>query len=274
MTIPATDRVPAVSGIPAFGLGTWQNTDPEACTNSVKRAIEMGYRHIDTAQVYENEQAVGKGIAQASVSRDELFIATKVWIDNLAHDDVIESTKESLSRLQLDTVDLLYVHWPAGAYDPEETLPAFDELYSDGYINGIGVSNFEPRHLDQARDILDTPIMANQVECHPMLQQPELRKYADQHGHALVAYSPLARGGVFENDTIVSIAESHGVSAAQVSIAWLLEQGTVPIPKATSKDHIEDNYEALTLELSNEEIERINNISERERKVDPDFAPW
>lgn len=274
MSTPTPAAVPTVNGIPALGLGTWENENPEQCADSVQTAIEMGYRHIDTAQIYGNEAAVGDGIARADVPRDDLFVATKVWIDQLGSEDVIASTEESLEKLGLDYVDLLYVHWPADAYDPEDTLSAFEELYDRGLTEGIGVSNFLPEQLDTAREVLDTPIMANQVECHPLLPQDELRAYADDHGHALVAYSPLARGKVFENPTITDIAETHDVSPAQVSLAYLLDLDVVPIPKATGANHIQDNFQAVDLELTDEEIERIANIDTRDRQVDPRFAPW
>ena len=183
----------SLDGMARLGLGTWQNTDPEACANSVETAVEMGYRHVDTAQVYDNEEYVGEGLAAADVDREDVFLATKVWTSQLSYDDVVHSTKESLDKLGVDYVDLLYVHWPANEYDPEDTLPAFDQLYDDGLIRNVGVSNFEPRHLDEAREVLDAPLFANQVEIHPFLPQNELRSYAAENDIELVAYSPLAR---------------------------------------------------------------------------------
>ena len=265
--------VPRASGMPMLGLGTWQNDDPDACANSVETALEMGYRHIDTAQIYGNEEAVGKGIENADVDRDDIFLATKVWTSKLSHEKVLRSTAESLEKLGVDYVDLLYVHWPANQYDPVDTLPAFDELYDQGRIHNVGVSNFEPDHIDRAARELDAPIFANQVELHPFLQQEELRTYADENDIELVAYSPLARGEVFGNDTLGEIAEQHGVSEAQVSLAWLREKGITAIPKATSEGHIRDNWESLTLELNNEEIEAIDAIDTVDRRVHPDFAP-
>ncbi|MFB6135857.1 MAG: aldo/keto reductase, partial [Halobacteriaceae archaeon] len=138
-----------------LGLGTWRNTDPEQCAESVRAALEMGYRHVDTAQGYDNEAYVGDGIERADVPREEVFLATKVSTDNLAHDDVLATTEGSLERLGTDYVDLLYVHWPTDTYDAEETLTAFQQLYDQGAIRHVGVSNFEPRHLDEARDVLD-----------------------------------------------------------------------------------------------------------------------
>jgi diketogulonate reductase-like aldo/keto reductase len=259
--------------MPMLGLGTWQNERHEQCAQSVRTALEMGYRHIDTAQIYRNEDAVGEGIAAADVPREEIFLATKVWIDNLAPEDVLETTAESLDRLGTGYVDLLYVHWPAREYNPEETLAAFDQLHEEGSVRRIGVSNFEPEHVDRARDVLDAPLFANQVEIHPMLPREDLQAYAAETDLELVAYSPLARGDVLSNSTLGEIAEKHGVSEPQVALAWLREKEITAIPKATSEAHIRDNFESLTLTLDAEDIERIDSIDQRSRKVHPDFAP-
>jgi len=264
---------PDMSGMPALGLGTWQNDDPGQCADSVRTALEMGYRHIDTAQVYGNEAAVGDGIAAADVDREDVFLATKVWIDQLAPENVVSSTEESLEKLGTGYVDLLYVHWPAGDYDPEETLAAFDELHEEGRVDRIGVSNFEPHHIEAAQAATDAPIFANQVEMHPLLQQRELRAFCDEEGVELVAYSPLARGAVFDVDALSDVAESHGVSEAQVSLAWLREKGVTAIPKATGEDHVRDNWASLDVSLSDEEIRRIDDLERTDRQVHPDFAP-
>ncbi len=265
--------VPTRDGMPVLGLGTWENDDPAQCTESVKTALETGYRHVDTAQIYGNEGAVGDGIAAADVDRDDVFLATKVWIDQLAPEDVAASTRESLEKLGTEYVDLLYVHWPAGAYDPAETLPAFAELRDDGLIDRIGVSNFEPEHLDAAADALGEAPFANQVEMHPLLRQEELREYADANGVELVAYSPLARGEILDDPAIVHIAEKHGVSAAQVSLAWLREKGVTAIPKATGEDHIADNWASLGLELDDDDVEEIDTLGRTDRQLNPDFGP-
>ncbi len=268
------EMVPTVNGMPALGLGTWENEDPRQCAESVQTAIEAGYRHIDTAQIYGNEAAVGEGIANASVPREELFVATKVWIDKLSYDDVLASTEESLEKLGLDRVELLYVHWPADAYEPTDTLPAFDELRDRGVIDHIGVSNFEPEQLDRAREVLEAPIFANQIECHPLLPQDELRAYADEHDHTVVAYSPLARGEILSHPTIEAVAERREATPAQVALAWGLEKGVVPIPKATSEAHIQDNFGAVNVTLTEQDMAEIDAIEETARQVDPSFAPW
>ncbi|SEV87535.1 aldo/keto reductase [Natrinema salifodinae] len=268
------ETCPSTQGMPMLGLGTWQNEDPEECAESVRTALEMGYRHIDTAQAYGNEEAVGEGIAAADVDREDVFLATKVWIDNLSHDDVLETTRNSLDRLGVDYVDLLYVHWPSREYDAEETLSAFSELYDEGLIEHVGVSNFLPEQLAAAVDACDAPIFANQVELHPLLPQAEIREACADYDIEVVGYSPLARGQVFDQPEIQEVAEKHGVSEAQVSLAWAREKGVTAIPKATGEDHIGDNWESLTVELDQEDVDAIDSIDETSREVDPGFAPW
>lgn len=268
------DSVPRADEMPMLGLGTWENDDPEQCTESVANALEMGYRHIDTAQVYGNEAAVGAGIEQADVDREEIFLATKVWIDSLAPEDVKQTTRESLDRLGVESVELLYVHWPARTYDPAATLDAFTELKEDGLIDRIGVSNFEPEQLAEAVEITDGDIFANQIERHPMLPQPEIREACAEHDVEPVAYSPLARGEVFDVPEISAVAEKHGVSEAQVSLAWLREKDVTTIPKATGTDHLADNLDSVELTLDEEDVAKIDEIDSRNRRVDPDFGPW
>ena len=264
-----------MTDIPKLGLGTWQNTDPEECANSVEKALNMGYKHIDTAQIYENEEEVGEGLEKADVDRDDYFLASKVWIDQLNPENVKSSTKESLEKLGVDFVDLMYIHWPADEYSPQETLKAFKQLIHSGEIKNIGVSNFTPEQLDKAMEIAPKHIIANQVEMHPLLQQEELLEKCKEHDVTLVAYSPLARGEVFNVEELNKIADKHGVSEAQVSLAWLMEkENVVVIPKASSEEHIRDNFEALDLELDEEDIQKIDSIEREERMVDPDFAPW
>jgi 2,5-diketo-D-gluconate reductase B len=256
-----------------LGLGTWENDDPDQCAESVETALGQGYRHVDTAQAYGNEEAVGRGIENAHVDREDVFLATKLWIDNLSRDDVIDSTQRSLHKLGVDSVDLLYVHWPAGDYDPEETFGAMERLVEDGAVDRIGVSNFEPHHIERAMEATDGTVFANQVEMHPLLQQEELRSYADSEGVELVAYSPLARGKVMEVDELQEIGEKHDASPAQVSLAWLREKGVTTIPKATGPEHIRDNFQSVAVDLDADDIRAIDDIDREERQVNPDFGP-
>lgn len=264
-----------VTELPRLGLGTWKNTDPEQCAASVRTALDLGYRHIDTAQLYENEAAVGRGIRATDVDREEVFLATKVSTRNLAYEDVLSSTEESLDRLGVGYLDLLYVHWPLRTYEPEDTLAAFDELHDDGVIEHVGLSNFEPDLLAEAPSHLDAPIFAHQVEMHPLCPQSELHEIAIEEDHWLVAYSPLARGDALTHRTVRSVAEEAGITPAQVCLAWLLaKERVVPIPKATGAPHIEENWEARNVALTSEQIDRIDGIERHERQVDFERAPW
>jgi len=263
--------------LPPIGIGTWENTDPDACATAVQTALDMGYTHVDTADIYGNEVHVGEGIARADVDREEFVLATKAHTQatGLTYDDVITTAEQSLERLGVDYLDLLYVHWPTGDYEPAETLPAYDELVERGLVDRVGLSNFTPELLDEAKSHLDAPITAHQVEMHPLLQQRELREYAREDDHWLVAYSPLARGEVFDVPEVEAVAEKHGVSEAQVSLAWLLtKENVAAIPKATSEAHVRDNYAALNLDLDPEDVERIDAIDREERLVEIDGAPW
>lgn len=260
--------------LPRLGLGTYEHDDPEVCAESVRQALELGYRHVDTAQGYENEASVGRGLRESSVDREDVFLASKLLTENLAYDDVIHSTKESMDELGVDTIDLLYVHWPLNTYDPEETLPALDELVDRGWIAHVGVSNFERRHLETARDVLENPIFANQFEMHPHLQQDALLADAQEHDYWAVAYSPIARGEFFDHPAIADTAERHDCTPAQVCLAWLLDRENVAaIPKATG-DHVAENYGSLEVDLDAEARERIGAIDEEHRIVDFDEAPW
>jgi 2,5-diketo-D-gluconate reductase B len=264
--------------MPDVGLGTWEHSDPEECAESVRVALdEIGYRHVDTAQVYGTEPYVREGLERASTPREELFLATKVHDDDpgRGYDAVGAAAENRLVELGVDSLDLLYVHWPIGAYEASETLSQYDELVDRGVIDHVGLSNFTPDLLDEAREVLDHDLFAHQVEMHPFRQQRELLEYAQAHDHYLVAYSPLARGTVFEDETLTDIAEKHGASAAQVSLAWLLsKEKVVVIPKATGEAHLRDNYGARDLELDAEDAERIEAIDREERYVDRPDAPW
>jgi 2,5-diketo-D-gluconate reductase B len=259
--------------LPEMGLGTSGNTDPETCRATVADALEKGYRHIDTAQMYDNEAAVGEGIAAADVAREEVVLATKVHPSNLAYEDAVRTARGSLDRLGVDSLDLLYVHWPMRAYDPEETLRAMDDLREEGVTRHVGLSNFTPELLDEARDLLEAPVAAHQVECHPLLPQDDLRAYAREHGHPLVAYCPLGRAQL-DHPVLEELADKHGVSAPLVSLLWCLAQDdVVPVPKATG-DHVRENWEARDLELDDEDLERLDAIDERQRIIDPENAAW
>ena len=256
-----------------LGLGTSGLDDPDECAETVTNALEAGYRHVDTAQMYDNEAAVGEGIAAAAVDREDVVVATKVHPENLAPDDVRETAGESLDRLGLDRVDLLYVHWPIRTYDAAATLPVFDDLRDAGVTDHVGVSNFTPDLVREAREILDAPIAAHQVECHPRFQQSELRTLAAELDHHLVGYSPLGRGEILDDDTLRAVAERNEVSPAVVALAWALDRGVVPIPKATG-EHVRENLLALDVDLDETDLEAVDAMAASDRLIDPDDAAW
>jgi 2,5-diketo-D-gluconate reductase B len=251
---------------PEIGLGTMGIEEPA----TIETALDVGYRHLDTAQVYDNEDVVGEGLAGSPVPREDVTVATKVWADKLAYEDVLDSTAESLERLGLDRADLLYVHRPIEDYDPPETLRAFDELVAEGSVGGVGVSNFSVAELEEAIDRLDADLVAHQTEYHPLFQRPDLLEHAREHGYALVAYSPLAGGRAGEIEAVVEIAEKHDATPEAVCLAWLAgEDGVVPIPKASSRAHMEANLAAADLALDDEDVARIEGI-EREEELFPE----
>ena len=266
---------PTTRGMPMLGLGTYQ-MDDEECRESVRRAIQMGYRHVDTAEMYENEDAVGDAIEEAGTPREDLFVATKIAPENLDYDQVLQNAADSFEQLGVDFVDLLYVHWPTGDYEATDTLDAFAELREEDLIGEIGVSNFTVELLEEAIEVAEEPIFANQVEMHPLLPQTELRQFCaqDDVDVELVAYSPIARGDVSDVDALQEVADKHDATPQQVSLAWLREKEVTAIPKATSEEHLRENWLSLGVELDDEDVEKIDAIEERQRIVDPDDAPW
>ncbi len=260
--------------LPDIGFGT-SGAKGHDCADAVRTALDAGYRFIDTAQMYDNEPAVGAGIRLSDVDREDVVLASKILPENLGYEDAKRTSYESLDRLGVDAVDLLYVHWPTGAYDPAESLRALQELHDEGVARNVAVSNFTPELLDEAREILDADIAAHQVECHPLFPQDELRAYAAEHGHTVVGYCPLGQGEIFDTPEIQEVAERHDTTPAAVSIAWAVEkEALVPIPQSTDPDHIRANVEATALDLTDEDVAKIDGIEEERRLVDPDAAAW
>ena len=257
-----------------LGVGTGRLRDRRDCFETVKSAIEQGYRHIDTARHYRNERAIGDALDEVDVERDKLFVSTKIHSRNLSRQDLRDSVEKSRQRLGLEQIDLVYVHWPAHSYEPSETLPALEELRDEGVVRHIGLSNFTPTQITEAESILDAPIFAIQAEMHPFLQQQELREFAATNDYWLVAHSPLCGGDVTDNTALEKIAERHGCSAAQVSLAWVLSHdGTAAVPGAKSQ-YLEHNRRALSVELTDRDRETIAAIGMERRMVDYSFAPW
>jgi 2,5-diketo-D-gluconate reductase B len=241
--------------VPSLGLGTWRLSGQE-CVRAVERALALGYRHIDTAQMYANEGEVGRGIRNSGVDREEIFPVTKIRTSSFSHDDVINSTRRSLKKLQTKHVDLLLVHWPNPSVPLEETLGAMTELQGEGSVKHVGVSNFPPPMVEEATEHAE--IFCNQVEYHPYRAQDELLEQAREMDYLLTAYSPVARGGVSNDATLQEIGQAHGKTPAQVALRWLIQQEKVAaIPKAASEDHLRSNLDIFDFELNDEEMERV-----------------
>ena len=262
--------------IPALGFGTWQLEGRHA-REMTERALELGYRHLDTAQAYGNEAEVGAGLEASSVPREDVFVTTKVWPDRYAPGDFQDSVDESLERLGLEQVDLLLLHWPHfQGTSLEGTIGLLNEVRDEGRTRHVGVSNFTTDLLDRAWAITDAPLVANQVEYHPFLDQDAVLAATRERGMCLTAYSPLARGRVLEDRTLRRIAERHGVGEAEVAIRWLLQQdGVAAIPKTGDPDHAQANLRALEIELSDDEMREISGrATDDGRVISPSpFAP-
>lgn len=273
-----TRRVPGVradaDSIPALGLGTWELRGRTA-RRVVDAALELGYRHLDTAQAYGNEAEIGRSVESSGVPRDELFLVTKVWPDRYAPERFSASVEESLRRLRVDRVDLLLLHWPVFEDTSlEETVEALAEVRAAGRARHVGVSNFTLELLDRALAASPFPLVVNQVEYHPYLDQGRLLGGLWERGVVLTAYSPLAKGRVPHDPTLRRIGERHGATAAQVALSWLLRQGVAAIPRTSRPRRLAENLDALELELSEEEVRRIDELARPDGRVlNPDWAP-
>ena len=241
--------------VPSLGLGTWRLSG-EGCVRAVERALALGYRHVDTAQMYANEGEVGRGIRNSGVDREEVFLVTKVRTSSFSHDGVIRSTRESLKKLQTEYVDLLLMHWPNPSVPLEETLGAMTELQEEGGVKHVGVSNFPPSMVEEATR--HATVFCNQVEYHPYRGQDELLRQAREMDYLLTAYSPVAKGKVSRDPALKEIGQAHGKTPAQVALRWLIQQEKVAaIPKAANGDHLRSNFEIFDFELNDEEMKRI-----------------
>lgn len=260
-------------GLPRLGLGTFR-MQGDTCRTAVESALALGYRHLDTAEMYGNEEAVGAAIAASKIARKDLHVTTKVWNENLAPDAIRRAFDTSLKKLRLDQLDLYLVHWPA----PKMNLPAMFEtlmkLKQEGRARAIGVANFNIALLKKVVEEIKAPIACNQVEYHVMLDQTPLRKYLAAKSIPLVAYCPLAQGRAASNEALMAIGKKHGASAAQVALKWLLDQdGVAAIPKASRAESQRANLEALNIGLDDEDRQAIAGLPKDQRYVNPGFAP-
>ncbi len=244
--------------VPVLGFGTWQ-LKGDAAREGVEDALSIGYRHLDTAQAYGNEEFVGQALQNTSVPRDEIFLVSKVNPDNFARDDTLSSTRESLRKLGTH-IDLMLMHWPSDSVPHEETLTALRESQDEGSIRHIGVSNFSPQQVQEATQY--ATIFCNQVEYHADKNQDALVEQAQAMNYLLTAYSPLDKGELIDNDTLAEIGEAHGKSAAQVALRWLIQQPNVcTIPRSSSTKHRQSNFDVFDFELSDEEMSRISGLA-------------
>jgi 2,5-diketo-D-gluconate reductase B len=261
MNVP-TVTLPGDIEAPQLGLGTWTLHGSE-CERTVRSALDAGYRHIDTAEMYDNEDAVGRAIA--SVAREELFLSSKVWPDHLHADDVRSACESSLERLNTDYLDLYLIHWPNSSVPIEETVGALQRLVDDGRIRAWGVSNFTRSHLEEARR--HGTIAVNQVELHPFFNQRDLAGYCDRIGLPITAYQPLAKGRVNHNHVLSGIALRHGRSPAQVALRWIVQHGHLAIPRSTNERHLRENVDIFDFELDASEMARIDGLQQGGRLV-------
>ena len=269
-----TTVIPAVTlnngvQMPQIGFGVFQVPNEET-TTAVAAALKAGYRSIDTAAIYGNEEGVGKALAESGINREELFITSKIWISDMGYEQTLKAFDESLQRLGLDYLDLFLIHWPA----PEkelyvETWKALEKLYDEKKIRAIGVSNFQPTHLQKLIDATDVVPAVNQVELHPALQNAEVSAANAGHGIATEAWSPLAQGALLNDASILAIGEAHQVTAAQVILRWHLQRGRVIIPKSVTESRIVQNLDLFGFELSAEELAAIDAL-DRGGRTGPD----
>ncbi|WP_462405470.1 aldo/keto reductase [Gracilibacillus sp. Marseille-QA3620] len=250
--------------IPCVGFGTWQTPDGETAVASVKKAIEAGYRHIDTAAVYGNEESVGKAIRESGVAREDLFITSKVWNTERGYESTLKAFDVTMEKLGLDYLDLYLIHWPASSsqFDNwvelnKETWRAMVELYQAGRIRAIGVSNFLVHHLEPLMDAEVKP-MVNQIEFHPGQMQEETVRFCKENGILIEAWSPLGTGRMLTNETLMAIAKEYDKSVAQLCVRWCLQNEVLPLPKSVTPSRIEENLNVFDFTIKDEDMETIN----------------
>ncbi len=259
--------------IPAIGLGTWELRG-RTCARVVEQALRLGYRHIDTAQIYENESEVGDGLRASGVNRGEVFVTTKVWTTHFAPNDLERSTKESLARLRLAQVDLLLLHWPNPRIPLPETLGALAHVKQLGLARHIGVSNFTVALIEEAVAACPQPLVCDQVEYHPYLDQTKVLQACRRHGMALVAYSPVAKGRIKNDQALAQIGAKYRKTAAQVCLRWLVQQNVAAIPRTSKIERLSENIDLFDFELSDDEMAQISAMGgAKGRLTDFGFAP-
>ncbi|MBD3181566.1 aldo/keto reductase [Candidatus Poribacteria bacterium] len=248
------------ANMPMVGIGTW-TLKGDKCRESVRKALEVGYIHIDTAEAYDNQEQVALGIKDSGVERDKIFITSKVWKTNLRYDDTLEACDNTLKELQTDYLDLYLIHWPNDEIPMKETFRALTKLKDDGKVKDIGVSNFTIQHLEEAMSVTETAISVDQVKYHPYDNPNDLLEYCNENNIVVTAYSPFGKGDLFSDEELNKIAESHDKSLAQIILKWLIQKDIVVIPRSSSKDHLKANLDLFDWEISDDVVQKLENLT-------------
>jgi 2,5-diketo-D-gluconate reductase B len=268
--VSAIGPVPGVEAggakIPLLGLGTWELRG-RTCARAVEQALRLGYRHIDTAEMYDNERDVGEGLHAAGVPRSEVFVATKIWPSHFSPPALERAARECLARLRVGEVDLLLLHWPNPQIPLAETIGALCKVKREGLARHIGVSNFTVALIEEAVRAASEPLVCDQVECHPFLDQSKLIAGCRRHGLAVVAYSPLARGDFRRNEVLARIGAAHGKTAAQICLRFLVQQNIAVIPRTSKRERLSENAAIFDFALSEEEMAKVDALASRDGRV-------
>lgn len=246
--------------MPMVGIGTW-TLKGNKCRESVRNALDVGYRHIDTAEAYENQKQVAMAIEDNGIDREEIFITSKVWRNHLQYADTLAACDNTLQELQTDYLDLYLIHWPNEDVPMEETFRALTKLKDDGKVKDIGVSNFTISHIQEAKSVSETPISVNQVKYHPYDNQNDLLDYCKDDNIVITAYSPFGRGDLFTDERLNKIADNHEKGLAQIILRWLVQKGIVVIPRSSSEKHLKDNLDLFNWELSDNIVQELENLT-------------
>lgn len=246
--------------IPSIGFGTYKSGNEKETSEIIKNALKLGYKMIDTASFYNNEVAIGKGIKESGVNREEIFLVTKLWNDDHGYDNTIKAFNKSLENLQVDYIDLYLVHWPNKLN--AETWKAFEDLYESGKIKAIGVCNFKIDHLEDLKKTAKIMPMVNQVEIHPFSIKNELIDYCNSNNIKVVAWSPISRGRVLSNDLMIDLSEKYKKSIVQIVLRWHMQKGVIPIPKSSNIDRVKENIDVFNFSISDEDMKAIDSLDE------------
>ncbi|MFW6238150.1 MAG: aldo/keto reductase [Halanaerobiales bacterium] len=254
--------------IPAIGFGTYTLTGAEG-VEMIRKALEFGYRHLDTAEAYNNQPEIAEAIKKSRVSRKDIFLTSKVWHNHLRGEEVKKACEKILEELKTDYLDLYLIHWPNPRVSVKETLQAMNELKKEGKIKNIGVSNFTVSHLEEMKEVSDVKVINNQVEYHPYFNRKDLLEYCREMDIILSAYSPVGRGEVFEDPVLKKIGKDHGKNEAQITLKWMVQKGIVVLPRSANPEHIAQNIDLFGWELEPAEMKQIDNIQKEKRLIEP-----